>query len=137
VGAHSGLGWASSLPEAFSQCAPDGACGIHDDSGLAWGAYSLVAPRNDVTAQAAENFVAATILCLAIVPFALGDLKLDPIGSLYAVCSGALASGLAYALWYWIRGFLSRMAAGSLQLTVPILAAGMGATVLSEHLTAL
>lgn len=106
-------------------------------SGLAWGAYSLIAPRKDVTAQAAENFVAATILCLAIVPFVLGDLQLDLIGSLYAVCSGALASGLAYALWYWIRGFLSRMAAGSLQLTVPILAAGMGATVLSEHLTAL
>lgn len=79
----------------------------------------------------------ASVLCVAIAPFVLGKLQLDLVGTLYAVCSGALASGLAYALWYWIRGFLSRMAPGSLQLTVPILAAGMGATVLSEQVTAL
>ncbi|MBM9914536.1 MULTISPECIES: DMT family transporter [Stenotrophomonas] len=106
-------------------------------AGLAWGAYSLIAPRKDVTAQAAENFLMASVLCLAIVPFVFDGLQLDLTGTVYAVCSGALASGLAYALWYWIRGFLSRMSAGSLQLTVPVLAAGMGATILSEHLTSL
>lgn len=106
-------------------------------AGFAWGAYSLIKPRADVLAQTAENFLAASAIALVALVFLIPQLQWDAMGVAYAVCSGALASGLAYALWYWIRNFLTPMTAGSLQLSVPVITAILGALLLSEKLTLL
>ena len=49
-----------------------------------------------------------------------------------AVLSGAVTSGMGYALWYGVVPRLGAARAGVAQLTVPILAAGAGAVWLGE-----
>jgi drug/metabolite transporter (DMT)-like permease len=51
-----------------------------------------------------------------------------------AVVSGALTSGLGYALWYAVVPQLGAARAGVAQLSVPILAAFAGAVWLAEPL---
>ena len=57
------------------------------------------------------------------------------MGGLWAVISGAITSGLGYALWYRILPDLGASRAAVAQLTVPIIALGGGMLVLGETLT--
>ncbi|RMD50255.1 MAG: DMT family transporter, partial [Alphaproteobacteria bacterium] len=52
-----------------------------------------------------------------------------------AVVSGAVTSGLAYALWFALLPRLSAATAALAQLTVPVIALGAGAAILGEALT--
>jgi drug/metabolite transporter (DMT)-like permease len=52
-----------------------------------------------------------------------------------AVISGAISSGLGYALWYRLLPELGAARAAVAQLTVPVLAAGAGLVLLGEGLT--
>ncbi len=56
-------------------------------------------------------------------------------GLALAVASGALASGVGYAIWYTALPGLTRTRAGIVQLSVPALAAIAGVIVLGEPLT--
>lgn len=56
----------------------------------------------------------------------------DRTGVLYAVLSGALASGLGYALWYRVLPAIKATKAATLQLSVPVLAALGGLVFLGE-----
>jgi drug/metabolite transporter (DMT)-like permease len=58
-----------------------------------------------------------------------------PAGWLYAIASGALASGLGYALWYSVLPKLERSTAAYVQLTVPAIAAAGGVVFVAEPLT--
>jgi drug/metabolite transporter (DMT)-like permease len=51
------------------------------------------------------------------------------------VLSGAVTSGLGYAIWYTILKDLSTSQAAIVQLTVPVIAALAGVTLLGEQLT--
>jgi drug/metabolite transporter (DMT)-like permease len=62
------------------------------------------------------------------------DLALGGPGLAAALASGALASGVGYALWYAALPHLSRGAAGSAQLAVPVLTALGGVLLLGEPL---
>jgi drug/metabolite transporter (DMT)-like permease len=72
------------------------------------------------------------------VPFALaawavpGPRHFTWPGAGLAVASGALASGLGYALWYRALPSLTRARAATLQLAAPALAAGLGVAFLGE-----
>jgi drug/metabolite transporter (DMT)-like permease len=55
-------------------------------------------------------------------------------GAGFAVISGAVTSGLGYALWYKVLPNLSMPTAAVAQLTVPVIAAVGGALVLGEVL---
>ena len=55
-----------------------------------------------------------------------------PVGVLAALASGALASGVGYALWYAALPSLRASTAGVLQLSVPLLAAAGGVALLGE-----
>ena len=57
------------------------------------------------------------------------------MGLALAVLSGAVTSGLGYALWYAILPKLGAARAGVAQLTVPVLAASGGALLLAEGVT--
>ena len=105
-------------------------------SGLSWAAYSLLGrgSRNPL-ADTAGNFIRCAPVAIAL--FILGAVQ-HPIswtGLAYAICSGALASGLGYAIWYAALANLSRHGAAVVQLSVPVIAAAAGVLLLAEPLS--
>lgn len=109
-------------------------------AGVAWGVYSLRGRRSagDPRAVSAANFLATLPMAVA---FAAGwglahGLHLTVRGAALAAISGALASGMGYALWYAALRGLSATRAAILQLTVPVLATAAAAVWLHEPLTA-
>jgi drug/metabolite transporter (DMT)-like permease len=105
-------------------------------AGIAWGVYSLRGKgAGDPTSITAGNFLRAVpmaaLLSLACAPGA----SLDSAGFCYAVSSGALASGVGYALWYMALGGLQATSAATVQLCVPVLAALGGVVFLGETIT--
>ena len=114
-------------------------------AGAAWGVYSLrgkSAPnpdQNNPTEVTAGNFLRTVPMALALTLvmrlLIAGYLKPDPAGMAYAVVSGALASGLGYALWYQALPALKATHAATVQLSVPVIAALGGVLLLDEALT--
>ncbi|QHF39411.1 EamA family transporter [Pseudomonas sp. S34] len=105
-------------------------------SGLAWGSYSLLGKGvSDPLATTAGNFIRSIPLVLLASLAFLPGLRWDPLGLLYAVFSGALASGVGYAIWYSAVRDLASFQAATVQLSVPILASLAGIIFLSESLT--
>jgi drug/metabolite transporter (DMT)-like permease len=101
-------------------------------AGVGWGVYSLAGRgATDPLAATAWNFLLAVPLVLPIglwVPVA----PPDGTGLALAMVSGAVTSGLGYALWYAVLPRLGAARAAVAQLTVPVLAALGGAVVLAE-----
>lgn len=101
-------------------------------AGVGWGLYSL-AGRGvaDPLAATAWNFMLALPVVL---PLGLlsGFARPDATGLALAVVSGAVTSGLGYALWYAVLPRLGAARAGVAQLSVPVLAALGGAVLLAE-----
>ncbi|MDH1264962.1 DMT family transporter [Pseudomonas sp. GD03944] len=105
-------------------------------SGVAWGAYSLLGRGvSDPLAATAGNFLRAVPFALATSLLLLGSLHWDGPGVLYALLSGALASGAGYAIWYTALRGLKAFQAATVQLSVPIITALAGSLLLSEPLT--
>ena len=105
-------------------------------AGVAWGIYSLRGKTGgDPVAATAGNFLRA-VLCAAVLSIALLPwANLDRAGIGYAVLSGALASGVGYAIWYAALPSLKAASAATVQLSVPVLAAAGGILLLGEPLT--
>jgi len=61
--------------------------------------------------------------------------SLDATGTLYAVVSGALTSGIGYAIWYMALPALRATTAATVQLSVPVVAALGGVLFLGEAIT--
>jgi drug/metabolite transporter (DMT)-like permease len=107
-------------------------------AGAAWGVYSLRGRSGgDVVAGNAASFARAVPFALAAVAIGgwLGRVRLDVPGAVLAVASGALASGLGYAVWYAALRGLTATRAAIVQLSVPPLAAAGGVLLLGEILT--
>lgn len=105
-------------------------------AGMAWGVYSLRAKgRGDPTAVTAGNFLRASpmalVLCIGMLPWA----SIDAPGVGYAVASGALASGVGYAVWYTALHGLKATTAATVQLSVPAIATIGGVMLLGEPVT--
>jgi len=98
-----------------------------------------------VNGASSSNPLSDTAICFALsVPlillvligvYFLGEIKITSYGLLLAITSGAVTSGIGYAMWYGILPTLSANQAASLQLLVPILTAIAGMILLSEQLT--
>ena len=102
-------------------------------AGIAWGVYSLRGRGGgDATAVTAGNFVRAVPMALALSLLAGPVLSVDVEGAWYAVVSGALASGVGYALWYRALPGLRPVSAATVQLSVPVIAALGGVVLLGE-----
>ena len=98
-------------------------------AGLCWAAYSLlgrgsISPLADTTGNFVRCLPVAAILAIA----GLALQQASPAGLVYAIASGALASGVGYAIWYAALPRLTRTRAAIVQLSVPVLAA-LGAVV--------
>ncbi len=105
-------------------------------AGVAWGIYSLRGRSiGDPTRVTAGNFLRAVSfaagLSLAMLPWA----ALDVPGVGCAVASGALASGVGYAIWYTALRGLKATSAATMQLSVPVIAAVGGIIFLDEPVT--
>lgn len=102
-------------------------------AGVAWGLYSLRGRgTGDAIRVNAGNFLRTLPLALGLLLW-LGERSLpDPAGVAYAIGSGALASGLGYAIWYAALPSLRATTAASVQLSVPVIAALAGVVVLAE-----
>ncbi|MBH9345962.1 EamA family transporter [Pseudomonas aeruginosa] len=104
-------------------------------SGLAGGLYTLLGRGGgDPLAVSAGNFLRAIAFAALLLLVFHGQLRLDGPGLLYALLSGALASGLGYAVWYSALPGLTALQGASVQLSVPVLAALCGALLLGEPL---
>jgi drug/metabolite transporter (DMT)-like permease len=105
-------------------------------AGAAWGVYSLRgrgAP--DPLRATAGNFLRAAPLGFVLwLPFT-GVAHADAAGILLAIVSGAVTSGLGYALWYTALRRLTAMQAATVQLSVPVMTAFGAVLFLSEPLT--
>ena len=105
-------------------------------AGAAWGAYSLRGKGvGDPTRVTAGNFLRAVPFALALSAMTWRSAALDPVGIGCALASGALASGVGYALWYTALPALNATRAATVQLSVPVLAAVGGIAFLGEALT--
>lgn len=105
-------------------------------AGVAWGVYSLRGRgAGDPTAVTAGNFVRAAVLALPLAVAALPWAQVDAAGLLWALCSGAVTSGLGYAVWYTALKGLHPTSSASVQLSVPVLTALGGVAFLREPLT--
>lgn len=105
-------------------------------AGVAWGAYSLRGrDAGDPLRTTAGNFLRTLPFALAFALVLLPQLRLDTPGLLAALASGALTSGVGYAIWYTALPSLRAASAATLQLCVPLLVALAGVALLDEPAT--
>nr|WP_246307583.1 DMT family transporter [Azospirillum melinis] len=112
-------------------------------AGAAWGIYSLLGRASrDPIATTAGNFLRAApmaaVLALLVAlaaPLSGGGLRWDQGGLVYAVLSGALASGVGYSIWYAALPALTAARAASVQLSVPVITALVAVLALGERIT--
>jgi drug/metabolite transporter (DMT)-like permease len=104
-------------------------------AGLAWGIYSLRGKgAGDPIHVTAGNFLRTVPITLLLSLLTFRNISLDH-GVWYAVASGALTSGIGYAIWYWALPMLKATTAATVQLSVPVVAALGGIVFLKEPLT--
>jgi drug/metabolite transporter (DMT)-like permease len=109
--------------------------GLMIAAGVAWGVYSLRG-RGGAQPLAANAAAFARAVPFALAASAAGLLAAPPrvtnAGLALATASGALASGLGYAIWYAALRGLSATQAAVVQLSVPPLAAAGAVFLLDE-----
>lgn len=105
-------------------------------SGIAWAGYTLKGQGSvNALADTAFNFSRTLpLLALLMVPL-LGNVQINKEGLVLAFVSGALTSGVGYAIWYSALRGLSTTRAAVIQLLVPILAAIGGVLFANEALS--
>ena len=109
-------------------------------AGVAWGVYSLRGKgAGDPTGVTAGNFLRAASMAvvLSLVLLSQPEMRasMDTSGFYYALASGALTSGIGYAIWYTVLPALKATQAATVQLSVPVIAALGGIVFLGESLT--
>ena len=108
-------------------------------SGIAWGVYSLRGRGlPDPLKATADNFLrsVALLVPLALVVLSTGlPVHVSGKGLLLATLSGAVTSGLGYALWYRVLRQIGATHGAIVQLTVPVIAAIGGTLFLAEGWT--
>lgn len=127
-------------------------------AGAAWGVYSLLGRTSrDPIATTAGNFLRAAPMAAVLALLAAligpmlggsmlggstlggstlgGGVRWDQEGLVYAVLSGALASGVGYSIWYAALPALTAARAASVQLSVPVITALAAVLALGERIT--
>jgi drug/metabolite transporter (DMT)-like permease len=105
-------------------------------AGIAWGVYSLRGKgAGDPTCVTAGNFWRAALFAILLSAIMLPRATFDSAGIWAAVLSGALTSGVGYAVWYTALRGLQATSAATVQLSVPVIAAVGGIIFLGESIT--
>ncbi|CAN5315677.1 DMT family transporter [soil metagenome] len=104
-------------------------------AGIAWGFYTLRGKGStNPLGETAGNFVRAVPLIILVCLPLISQIHLSNKGILFAVLSGAIASGIGYSVWYAALKFHTATRAAILQLSVPVIAALGGVVFLSEEI---
>jgi drug/metabolite transporter (DMT)-like permease len=105
-------------------------------AGIGWGLYSMAGKGMDApTAATMAAFQRAALIVLPVALLAVPWLSASWWGIVLATISGAITSGMGYAIWYAALRHLTATRAALVQLSVPVLAATSGVVLLAEHLT--
>jgi len=105
-------------------------------AGVAWGIYSLRGKgAGDPTLVTAGNFLRTIPITVVLSLLMMRHIIWDSAGVWYAIMSGALTSGIGYAIWYKALPALKATQAATVQLSVPVIAAFGGIMLLGEPLT--
>ncbi|WP_088212381.1 DMT family transporter [Shewanella sp. Shew256] len=105
-------------------------------AGVAWGIYSIKGKgAQHPIPISAGNFIRTVPMALLLLLLVRDPLAVSQMGIIYALVSGAIASGLGYAIWYSILPLLSSTYAATVQLSVPLIAAVGGVLLLGEPLS--
>lgn len=105
-------------------------------AGAGWGSYSLLGRGvADATRSTGRAFLlAAPFAALAVLALPV-ELRVEGEGAALAAASGALTSGLGYALWYRTLRHHTATSAAIVQLAVPVIASAGGSLLLNESIT--
>ena len=108
-------------------------------AGMAWGVYSLRGKAGPSAGGpirvTAGNFMRTVPLTLGLSLLMAGNMSLDATGVGYGVMSGALTSGMGYAIWYRVLPALKAASAATVQLSVPVITAAGGVVLIGEPLS--
>ncbi|NNU17090.1 DMT family transporter [Parvularcula sp. ZS-1/3] len=105
-------------------------------AGAGWGVYTLLGRgSDDPVARNARNFALASVPATLLAVLLSEGQPMTTEGAMLAILSGSVTSGLGYALWYQVLPKLSSLTAGTVQLLVPPMTAGLGALLLSEAIS--
>lgn len=105
-------------------------------AGIAWGVYSIKGKKVHLpTLATTENFVRSLPFCIVLMLLSMNMLELSTYGIALAIASGAITSGIGYAIWYAVLPNLKSASAATLQLTVPVIATIGGIIWLEEQLS--
>ncbi len=103
---------------------------------LWWGFFSVRGRgAGDATRVTAGNFIRAVPMAALVSLGMLSHASVDSAGVLYAIASGAVTSGVGYAIWYTALPALKATTAATVQLSVPVIAAAGGVFLLGESVT--
>lgn len=105
-------------------------------AGMAWAGYTLRGKgSSDPLADTTGNFVRSLPFAAIIAVVFLPNLQLTTRGIVLAALSGAVTSGIGYAIWYAALKYHTSTRAAVLQLAVPVIAAVLGIVMLGEVAT--
>ena len=105
-------------------------------AGVSWGGYTLcgkgsTTPLFDTTG----NFIKALPMAAIMLLIFIEEIALSNTGIALAIVSGAITSGLGYAIWYAALREITVTQAAIFQLLVPIIATIAGITLTNESIT--
>lgn len=102
-------------------------------AGVAWGLYSLSGIQgSDPTSATANNFLYALPIAVGVSLLVSHSQAITWQGVALATVSGAIASGIGYAIWYRVLTQIKASNAAIVQLCVPALATIGGVLLLAE-----
>jgi drug/metabolite transporter (DMT)-like permease len=105
-------------------------------AGISWGIYSLLGRTTpDALAANARSFLWSTPLAIALNVLLHRSVMPSGLGVTLALISGAVTSGVGYAIWYRALPRLTMTQAAVAQLAVPVLAAMGAVAFLDERLS--
>ncbi len=102
-------------------------------AGIGWAIYSIAGRSEpDALSGTAANFVVALPITGLALLLLGSNWHMSLLGYGLAALSGAVTSGLGYALWYRVVPQLSPAVAAIVQLSVPVIAIAAGVLLLAE-----
>lgn len=105
-------------------------------AGIGWGVYSVRGRKSvEPLTDTAFNFLRALSFSGFVFILSLSELNITINGFYYAVLSGAITSGIGYAIWYMALKRLTLTTAAVVQLSVPIIAGVGGVIFVSETIS--